>query len=107
MTLQQYTRGSDVVTPGGVGVVVYTRNGPPDYREPVSVSVELYRKRGLPGYRGSVYSIADCEAVAELERRETLERYPARYCADCHAFVGYSAATDRLCARCEAFRSSD
>lgn len=63
-----FTQGDRVLTPQGLGEVVYRRMAPPDYREAAAYSVRL---DGQEGERGTVFGAADVQAqpenVAKLE----------------------------------------
>jgi len=52
-----------VLTPQGEGVIVFVRNGPPDYNTPEAVSVILDSKRNAIGYSGTMFLAKEVKPI--------------------------------------------
>jgi hypothetical protein len=80
MTDHDFDRGDRVLTPGGIGTIVYKRMAPPDYAHAAAYSVYLERDRARVGYAGTIYPAADVTAAP-------LEDAGTETCDECGADV--------------------
>lgn len=55
--------GMRVVTPEGLGTVVYVRNAPPDYATVEAVCVLLDAKKDRSGYVSTVYPVEQIKGI--------------------------------------------